>query len=142
MSKIRVVLAVAALVLGAGRLSAQGYVVVVNAANPTTSLKKDKASQMFLKRVVRWDDGRDVVPVNLERSSPTREAFSRAVHGKSASAVESYWQQQIFGGKDAPPPVRNSDADVLTFVRSNPGAIGFVSPSATLGSDVKAITIN
>jgi ABC-type phosphate transport system substrate-binding protein len=142
MSKIRAGLAVLALLLGAGRLSAQGYVVVVNAANPATSLKKDRASSMFLKRLARWDDGNAVVPVNLNGSSPTRDAFSRAVHGKAASAIESYWQQQIFAGKEAPPAERGGDADVLAFVRANPGAIGYVSTGTALGGDVKAIPLS
>jgi ABC-type phosphate transport system substrate-binding protein len=142
MSKIRVVLAVLALMLGADRLSAQGYVVVVNAANPTTSLKKDKANSIFLKRIARWDDGSAVVPVNLNGSSTTRDAFSRVVHGKRASAIEAFWQQQIFAGKEAPPVERTGDSDVLAFVRANPGAIGYVSAATSLGSDVRAITIN
>jgi ABC-type phosphate transport system substrate-binding protein len=142
MPKIRAVLAVLALLLGAGRLGAQGYVVVVNAANPTTSLRKDRASNIFLKRLARWDDGTAVTPVNLNNSSATREAFSRAVHGKGVSAIEAFWQQQIFAGKEAPPAERGGDAEVLAFVRANPGAIGYVGTGTSLGSDVKAITIN
>jgi ABC-type phosphate transport system substrate-binding protein len=141
MSMNRIVIAVLALVLGASSLEAQGYVVVVNAANPITSLKKDRANGIFLKRVTRWDDGSPVLPVNLERTSDTREAFSRAVHGKSVSAIESTWQQQIFAGKEAPPPQRSSDAEVLAFVRANPGAIGYVRASAALGESIKTVTV-
>jgi ABC-type phosphate transport system substrate-binding protein len=142
MPKIRVVFAALALVLGADRLSAQGYVVVVNAANPTTSLNKEKANNIFLKRVARWEDGSAVMPINLNGSSPTRDAFSRVVHGKKASLIEVFWQQQIFAGKEAPPVERSADAEVLAFVRANPGAIGYVSAATPLGSEVKAITIN
>jgi ABC-type phosphate transport system substrate-binding protein len=141
MSKIRVALAMLGLALGAARAEAQGYVVVVNAANPVTSIKKDRANGLFLKRITRWENGSPVVPVNLDRTSATREAFSRAVHGKSVSAIESNWQQQIFAGREAPPAQRNGDADVLAFVRANPGAIGYVSENASLGADVKAVPI-
>ena len=142
MTKLRIVLASLALLFGAGRLSAQGYIVVVNAANPISTLSKSTANDIFLKRSVRWDDGQAAAPVNLDRASAARDAFSRAVHGKSASAVESFWQEQIFAGKETPPPTRSSDADVLAFVRSKPGAIGYVSGSAVLGTDVKAVRIN
>ena len=141
MSKIRVALAMLALAFGAARAEAQGYVVVVNAANPVTSIKKDRANGMFLKRIARWENGSPVVPVNLDRASATREAFSRAVHGKSVNAIESNWQQQIFAGREAPPAQRNGDAEVLAFVRANPGAIGYVSENAQLGSDVKVVPI-
>jgi ABC-type phosphate transport system substrate-binding protein len=141
MSKIRVALAMLALMFGAARSEAQGYVVVVNAANPITSMKKDRVNGLFLKRIARWENGSPVLPVNLDRASATREAFSRAVHGKSVNAIESNWQQQIFAGREAPPAQRNGDAEVLAFVRANPGAIGYVSENASLGSDVKSVPI-
>lgn len=142
MNRIRFVLAMVALLLGAGRLDAQRYVVVVNAANPVSSLHRDKVNAIFLKRLTRWDDGRPMSPVNLGRASATRDAFTKAVHGKSVNAIESSWQQQIFSGKDAPPPALNSDADVLAYVRANPGAIGYVSAGAALGDEVKVVAVN
>jgi len=142
MNRIRIVLAMVALLLGAGQAQAQGYVVVVSASNSVSALKKDRVNAIFLKRVTRWDDGTAVVPVNLQPSSPTRESFSRAVHGKSVSAIEANWQQQIFAGRDAPPTQRGSDAEVLAFIRANPGAIGYVSSGAALGDDVKAVAVN
>ena len=141
MSKIRVALAMLGLVLGAARAEAQGYVVVVNAANPVTSIKKDRANGLFLKRITRWENGNPVVPVNLDRTSATREAFSRAVHGKSVSAIESNWQQQIFAGRAVPPAQRTSDADVMSFVANNPDAIGYVTVGATLAPGVKAVVV-
>ena len=142
MSNFRMMLAGLALFVGASRLEAQQYVVVVNAANPVTALTRDRANGIFLKRVTRWDDGSPILPVYLERTSDTREELTRAVHGKSVGAIESTWQQQIFAGKEAPPQQRASEADVLAFVRANPGAIGYVSAAARLGEDVKAIPIN
>ncbi len=142
MMKLRVLLASLALLIGAGRLSAQTYVVVVNTANPVTTLSKSTVNDVFLRRVVRWDDGQPTAPVNLERASATRDAFSKAIHGKPAAAVESFWQGQIFAGKETPPPTRASDAEVLAFVRGKPSAIGYVSASATLGADVKVVKIN
>jgi ABC-type phosphate transport system substrate-binding protein len=142
MTKLRVVLASMALLLGAGRLSAQSYILVVNNANPVSTLSKGAVSDLFLKRAVRFADGQPASPVNLDRSAAARDAFSRAVHGKSAAAVESFWQEQIFAGKETPPPTRGSDAEVLAFVRAKPGAIGYVSTSAVLGTDVKVVRIN
>ena len=141
MPKIRLLLAALALLLGADRLSAQGYVVIVNAANPVTSIKRDKANAIFLRRVARWDDGRPAAPVNLSRGAAARESFSKAVHGRGVQAIESHWQQQIFAGRESPPAERDSDEAVIAFVRANPGAIGYVSPSAAVG-DVKVVTVN
>jgi ABC-type phosphate transport system substrate-binding protein len=63
------------------------------------------------------------------------------VHQRSSSAIEAYWQIQIFSGKEVPPIVRGTDAEVLEFVRKTPNAIGYVSQNTPLGADVKAVPI-
>jgi hypothetical protein len=69
-----------------------------------------------------------------------RRVFSLVVHGKDADAVVSYWQTMVFSGRDTPPPVRASEASVLEFVRTNAGAIGYVSEAADLAG-VKAVAL-
>ena len=114
--------------------AAQGYVVVVNAAGPAT-IAKAELSNVFLKKSAA------LAPVDQEKASKTRDAFSKAVLGRPASAVATYWQQQIFAGKDVPPAEKGSDADVIAFVKSNPKAVGYVSQSADLGAGVKTVTV-
>jgi ABC-type phosphate transport system, periplasmic component len=142
MKTIRWLLAPLALALCAGQLRAQGFVVVVRADNPVASLSRAKLSDLFLKRATRWDDGSVAVPVDLDAADHAREAFTRQVHGKAVTAVQAFWQQQIFSGKLAPPVERSSDEEVLEFVRSRPGAIGYVSAGTTLGAGVKAVPIS
>ena len=69
------------------------------------------------------------------------EGFSKSIHGKTAAAVKSYWNQQIFSGREVPPVEKKSDAEVLSFVRSTPGAIGYVSDTASTDG-VRVVTIN
>ena len=125
-----------------GAVQAQGYQVVVNAANGVSEMSKDDVSKVFLKKSHKFPGGGDAVAVDQDASGSVREGFSQAVHGRSASAIESHWQQQIFAGKDVPPEVLKTDAAVLDYVRANPGAIGYVSAGASLGSGVKAITVS
>lgn len=132
--------ALAALLLPAG-IRAQSYQVVVNAANPVAEMTKDDVSNVFLKKSRKFPDGGEAVAVDQDASAAVRETFSKAVHGRSASAIESHWQQQIFSGKDVPPEKKGSDAEVLDFIRSNPGAIGYVSSGASLGGGVKAVQV-
>lgn len=123
-----------ALLAPSHRASAQGYVVVVNAAGPS-SLSKDDLSRIFLKK------SKNLTPVDQEKDAKVRSAFSKAVLGRPLSAIISYWQQQIFSGGDSPPVEKASDADVLAFVRNNPKAIGYVTPGTDLGSGVHAVTV-
>jgi hypothetical protein len=32
-----------------------------------------------------------------------REGFSKEVHGRSVTAIKSFWNQQIFAGRQVPP---------------------------------------
>ena len=129
------------LIAGVVPVNAQGFTVVVNEANPVASLTKDEVARIFLKKTKEWPAGGTIAAVDLGKGASAREAFTRAVHGRSVGAIESHWQQQIFSGKDVPPPEKASDADVLAFVRANPGAIGYVSAGSATGAGVKAIRV-
>ena len=127
--------------LAAARTDAE-FAVVVSASNPITSISRDQASKLFLKKIPTWDNGRgEVAPVDQPEGSAVREAFTKAVLHKSVSAVKSYWQQQIFSGRGVPPTEKPSDSEVLSFVRSNPNAIGYVSASASVGGGVKVVNV-
>lgn len=128
----------------ARRVEAQGnepYKIVVHASNPVHALKKDQVSKLFLKKVTEWDGGQTVAAVDLTESSALREHFSKSVIGKPVAAVKAYWQQQIFSGRDVPPPEKTSDSQVLAYVRSNPNAIGYVSAATPLIEGVKVVQV-
>jgi ABC-type phosphate transport system substrate-binding protein len=135
MKRIVMALVAVALMSASGRAEAQGFIVVVNAANPASELSKGDVSNAFMKK------GSQLVAVDLDKASAVRDAFSKAIHGRPAAAVLSHWQQQIFAGRDVPPPERASDAEVLAFVRGNPNGIGYVAAGTSLGEGVKAVAV-
>ena len=118
------------------------YQVIVHSGASVDAISKSDLSKIFQKESRDLPDGTAAVPVDLDAGSSVRAAFSDAVHGRGVSAIESYWQQQIFAGKDVPPEAKASDAEVIAFVSSTPGAIGYVSAGASLGSGVKAVSVN
>jgi ABC-type phosphate transport system substrate-binding protein len=120
---------------------AQSFQLVVNVANPTASISADEASKLFLKTATKWKHGAPAVVVDQPPDAAVRAAFSTRVHRRSAAAVFSYWQQQIFSGKEVPPAEKVCDYAVLAFVRSNPNAFGYVSADAALGAGVKRLVV-
>jgi ABC-type phosphate transport system substrate-binding protein len=140
--------AVSAVLVGltasAPRMTAQSVPtrLIVNARNPVATLRVDQVSQFFLRRTMTWPDGQKVMPVDLEENSPVRISFTRAIHRRSAAALEAFWQQQIFSGRGVPPPEVLSDSEVMDYVRRNPGAIGYVSATAELAPGVRAVAVN
>ena len=132
---------IALLVLVASAAAQDGsFRVIVNSSNPSGSLRSAYVSKLFLGKTRRWDHGTVVALVDLSASSSVRAKFSKSVHNKSVRAVKSYWQQMIFSGRGVPPPELHSDAEVVAYVQRNPGAIGYVSSSASLNK-VKVVEI-
>jgi len=129
------------LLSGLELVAQSGYQVVVHASNPASSINKADLAKLLLKKTKEWSSGLKVLPVDQASSRSVRETFSRNVHGKSVSAVKSYWQKLIFTGRETPPVDLASDSQVLQYVRDHSGAIGYVSSGATVGSGVKVIRI-
>jgi ABC-type phosphate transport system substrate-binding protein len=119
--------------LGAPAVAGEpGFKLVVNAANPASSMSKEQAAKIFLKKSTQFEGGLAAAPVDLPSASPVRARFTEVVLGKSPAAVRTYWNRMVFSGIDTPPPEKASDADVIAFVRSTPGGIGYVSAAAEL----------
>ena len=119
-----------------------GFVLIANAGNPATAISKLDATRIFLKKARAWPGGGPSAdPVDQRDASPVRTAFLATVIGKDAAAMNAYWQSQLFVGRTSPPPVKGTDADVITHVAAAKGGIGYVSAGATLPATVKTITI-
>ncbi|WP_445666261.1 substrate-binding domain-containing protein [Fodinibius sp. AD559] len=129
------------LIAFATEATAQSFKVIVNEANATETISKKELSKIFLKNKTKWDDGSSITPVDLKASSGTRKAFSNEILGRDVGAIRSYWQQAAFSGAGTAPVERSSEAEVITFVKNNPGAVGYISES-TDASGAKVLTIN
>jgi ABC-type phosphate transport system substrate-binding protein len=121
------VLAVSGVVSG----QESGYKVIGHPSTTPDSVSKRDLTKVFLKIRTKWQNGQAAEPVDMKRSSAVRARFSEGVLAKSIAQVESHWQAQVFTGNGTPPKVLESDAAVLEFVRSKPGAVGYVSAGAT-----------
>lgn len=117
------------------------FVIVVNAANPVTSLSCEEVSRLFLKKVTSWEDGQAVIPLDQPERSSARIAFTRQVMRRRIAAVNAYWQQRIFSGRELPPLMKDSDADIVRFVETHPTAIGYVSLGTMLSNKTRAIEL-
>lgn len=139
MKKILILLTVLILAV-TGITEAQSYQVIVNNTNSVSNITKSDLSAIFLKTTNRWDNGTNIEPVDLSSRSAVRADFSQDVHGRSVGAIRSHWQQAAFSGAGTAPLERGSDADVIEFVRNNPGAIGYISAGIN-ASGVKTLQV-
>jgi ABC-type phosphate transport system substrate-binding protein len=131
------------LLLTAARLGAALDAPVKVVAHPQvkgTQIPRAALAAVFLKQAPRWSDGSPVLPVDQSVKSPVRGVFTNRVLGRPLLDVQIYWQKKMSAGV-TPPPVKTSDEDVLGYVASNPGAIGYVSANITVPEGVKALEV-
>ncbi|HVY27877.1 MAG TPA: hypothetical protein VHB79_15080 [Polyangiaceae bacterium] len=108
--------------------------VIVNKANPVTSLGQNELRPIFQTTKKVWSFGEDAIPINLPEDSPLRNDFDQAVLGLDPERVARYWtDRKVRGG--ARPPVRvPNTAAVLRAVAAKTGAVGYVRFSEVNGS--------
>jgi ABC-type phosphate transport system substrate-binding protein len=112
--------------------------VIASPQVPDNSISLKKLADIYLVKKMLWSDGTSISPVNREASSPQRERFFEIVFNIPPEEFAEYIDRLRFQGK-LPPVVQTSNKAVLEFVRSVPGAIGYVDGSlSTAGVKVLA----
>jgi len=116
---------------GGARERAAQYVVIGNPGTVPVRIERAVLADVFLKKAHEWPGGENARPVDLPAQSAVRDEFTREVLGRSIGAVRNYWAQVLFSGRDLPPP-ELSEAEVLKYVRSTRGAVGYVGVAQPL----------
>ena len=62
-------------------------VVVVNVANPLTTIPRERLSKIFLREISTWDNGEEILPVDQLERSPSRIAFARDVQKQTVTSL-------------------------------------------------------
>ena len=137
-------LVLAAAVLAVGVLPVASadatFRVIVHPQVKGTQIPRAALTSIFLKQASKWGDGTTVMPVDQSLRSPVRRSFSNVVLQQGLVEVQTFWQRKMSNGV-IPPPVKTSDEDIVSFVASTPGAIGYVSSSTPLPDSVKMVEI-
>lgn len=115
-----------------------GYEVIVNKGNPISEIGKKELKRIYKMKTTIWDAGGNIQPVNLWENNAVREEFSQSVLGKSPKAMEAFYLKRALSGNGQPPKSFVTEQDIINFVSSNAGAIGYVSKSS---GSVKTIPV-
>ena len=114
--------------------------VIVHPQVKGSQIPRAALSSIFLKQAPRWGDGSPVQPIDQSVQSSVRKSFSADVLQQGIVAVQVYWQRKMSNGV-VPPPVKTSDEEVVAYVASTPGAIGYVSAATPLPDSVKPVEV-
>jgi hypothetical protein len=91
-----------------------------------TQVKPAELRSMFRGERSVWPTGRQVIIVLPGSRVEWSEKFALQVLGMSRQAMQRYWLGLVFQGRASAPVFVDSAAEVLSYVRDHPGAIGMV----------------
>lgn len=115
------------------------FVVIVNKGNPLSSVSTADLKRLYTGKLDNID-GNSAVPLNLSLDNPAAVSFLNEVVGMGSADYKSFWlAQQIRGGSSAP-VVKKNEAEILSYVKENSGAVGYI-PKDTAPEGVKVITV-
>ncbi|SDS64299.1 hypothetical protein SAMN05216421_1900 [Halopseudomonas xinjiangensis] len=98
-------------------------VAVAHPSAKITQLSRSDLINIFMGRYRKLPSGVAALPVDL---GPLRERFYRQLVNKDLAEINSYWARLVFSGQASPPLQIAEEAEMLAYLRRNPGAIGFI----------------
>jgi ABC-type phosphate transport system substrate-binding protein len=120
--------------------AADAFKFIANSRMTGRTVTRETLSQVYLGKAERWGDGKPITAVDLSTTSPVRAAFSQTVLGMSVVSVRMYWTRTMVTDH-FPPMVRSTDEDVIAFVSSRTGSVGYVSADAVLPDTVHTVVV-
>jgi len=142
MIKKPILIAGAILVWGLASVSpisavAADLVIIGNSGILENAIDHKDVQRIFLGKQTQWEDDITIVPVML-KSGPLHDEFIERYVERSVPRFVTYWRQMVFTGKGIPPKLFGSETELIGFVASTPGSVGFVSARAEM-SGVKVL---
>ena len=114
--------------------------VIANKGIGTDSITAKEAKKIWLGKT-RSLDGTSVKLADLPKGNASRDHFYSSVVKKNEKKLKAYWAKIVFAGKGTPPKAFGSDAEVVSWVASTPGAVGYVNSTAADDS-VKVLMVS
>ena len=126
MTKPRHLIAILSLCLSL--LPAQGAAaqyIVANSTIEQTVISRQDIRSMYLNQKPKWSTGLRVKLAIIDQGKD-RDNFLRTFIGKNSARFDRHWKRQLFTGKGIPPETFANQEALLNYVRTTPGAIGYV----------------
>lgn len=101
-------------------------VVIANSESGVSHLSKVQVINIFMGRSREFPNGRPAVPVDMPADNPTKALFYRVLVNRDLNQMAAYWSRFVFAGSTAPPYQAKSAQDVIEFVATHPGAVGYM----------------
>jgi len=118
---------------------AQDILIVANKSVSISQLTSAQIRELFTGTKTRFSDGSHAVPVVL-RGGPVHEVFLHRHVGDSPEEFRTRWRRLVFTGQGSMLKEFATEATMLEYITSTPGAIGYVS-RVTVPDSVKILVV-
>jgi hypothetical protein len=105
-----------------------GEIVVIGNSN-VPKMDAVTIQKVYTGKVISVS-GINVTPVGVKPGMSARNLFLHGFLNQDEEKYTAYWTVRRYIGKGAPPAELASDADVINYVQSTPGAVGYIDEAA------------
>lgn len=118
------------------------YADVAVIVHPDNIQPFDKYSinRLFLGKDKTFANKTSVLLVAQSQNTIASQEFNSKVLEKNAKQLNAHWSRLVFTGKGTPPDELDSDVEVITRVKENNNAIGYIN-SESITAEVKVVAV-
>jgi ABC-type phosphate transport system substrate-binding protein len=126
-----------------GAASGSDLVIIVNKENTVGALSASEVKLYWMRKIKkRWPDiNKNIRPADYKSKNAAQTAFYAKVLGLTATDVETYFTQKQYDSAEKPQDKFSSENELINFVASEIGAIGFVSAGSLSESDKERVKV-
>ncbi|MBU0680385.1 MAG: hypothetical protein KKD73_03090, partial [Proteobacteria bacterium] len=100
--------------------------IIANPQAKITSLTHAELQAIYLSQTATWPNGLDVKLTMLTEEGPHQE-FCQKFLNKSVPQHTRHLRRQLYTGKALPPVHLKTSSAVINYIRTTPGALGFIA---------------
>lgn len=98
--------------------------------DPVPNLNSHTLTRIYMGKLIKVDNV-FVVPVNMKPGNLSRTTFLKHYLRQDEDKYSAYWTVRRFIGKGIPPIEVSSDTEMVEYIRTTPGAIGYIDTEKT-----------
>ena len=87
---------------------------------------KNKLAKIYLGKLKKHSNGQSIKAADLPSDSKSYKKFYKVVVKKSHNAMNRHWSKLKYTGKGKPPKSLSSTKEMIKWVASTEGAIGYI----------------
>ena len=117
--------------------------IIINKENTISTLTESEVKLYWMRKIKkRWPEiNKNIRPADYKSKNSAQSAFYSKVLGLSATDVEAYFTQKQYDSAEKPQDKLSSESDMINFVATEVGAIGFVNAASLTEADKARVKV-